>query len=65
MEDWSEGWFCSAISGASVHQRSIVVETRRLPAVDTRPPDGFHLPIDFLEARPVETAPQPFPFSSA
>lgn len=44
-----------------MYQRSIVVETRRLPAVDTRPPDGFHLPIDFPEACPVETAPQPFP----
>lgn len=43
-----------------MHQRSSVVETRRLPTVDTRSPDGFHLPIDFLEARPVVTAHQPF-----
>lgn len=56
MEDWPEGWFCSATSGASVHQRSSVVETHRLPAVNTRSPDGFHFPIDFLEACPVETA---------
>lgn len=42
-----------------MHQRSSVVETHCLPAVDTSSPDGFPLPIDFLEARPVETAPQP------
>lgn len=42
-----------------MHQRSSVVETRRLPAADTRTPDGFPLPIDFLEARAVETAVQP------